>query len=133
MKNLIIELEKEIVNINEKVTFKNIRLNTHVYTTKNNYYEDLMNFSNAFNKLFNNFNDSNILNCYIINNEKFFLEALYYLNTDSLISTEGIEKFNEATFNTSYAKCSKDYNYYIMKWIDSMAFIILIATRKPMN
>lgn len=123
MKNLIIELEKEIVNINEKVTFKNIRLNTHVYTTKNNYYEDLMNFSNAFNKLFNNFNDSNILNCYIINNEKFFLEALYYLNTDSLISTEGIEKFNEATFNTSYAKCSKDYNYYIMKCYEYFIYI----------
>lgn len=123
MKNLIVELEKEILNINEKITFKNNKLDTHVYTTKNNYYEDLTNFSNAFNKLFNNSNDSNILNCYIINNEKLFSKALYYLDVDSLVSTEGIDKFNEATFNTSYARCTKDYNYYIMKCYEYFIYI----------
>lgn len=130
MKNLIAELEKETLNINKKITFKNIKLNTNVYTTKNEYFKDLTNFSNEFNKLFKTFNNSNILDCYIINNEKIFLKVLNFLNTATFVSTEGIEQFNKATFNTSYVKCSQDYNYYIMKCYEYFIYIFDKSQKK---
>lgn len=123
MKKLIIDLENEIRNNNKKIILKNCKLNTNIYTTQNNYFDDLINFSNAFNKLFNSFNDSNILNCYIISNDTLFLNALNCLNKDSLISSKGLNSFNEATFNTSLAKCSKDLNYYIIKCYEYFIYI----------
>ena len=89
MKELITELENEIKKANKKITLKNIKLNTNIYTTKNNYYEDLVNLSRAFNKLFNNSNNTNILNCYITDNENIFSKASICLNKKTLISTEG--------------------------------------------
>ena len=123
MKELITELENEIKKANKKITLKNIKLNTNIYTTKNNYYEDLVNLSRAFNKLFNNSNNTNILNCYITDNENIFSKASICLNKKTLISTEGINNFNEATHNTSLAKCSDDYNYYIMRCYEYFIYL----------
>lgn len=123
MKDLIIDLENEITKLDNKVTLSNCKLNTNVFLEKNVYFKELTNFSNAFNGLFNSSNNSNVLTCYIINNEFLFSKALSYLEGDSLILSEGIKSFNTATLNTSIAKCSKDFNYYIMRCYEYFIYI----------
>ena len=39
------------------------------------------------------------------------------------ILTKGLNDFNVATANTSYAKCTQDYNYYLMKCYDYFIYV----------
>lgn len=124
MNDLIKEIEKEIINKNNKIIFKNQKLNTIVYTSSDTYLSDLVNFSKAFNELFDydNYNN-NILSAYIIKNDDIFSKALYILDNAYLKETEGIIKFNESTIETSYAKCTQDYNYYIIKCYEYFIYV----------
>lgn len=124
MNSLINEIENEIKNINNKIILKNEKLNTIIYTTTNLYEDNLINFSKAFNSLFNyNKDNNNCLNCYIINNNNIFENAIKVLDDKDLIENEAITNFNNATINTSLTKCSRDYNYYIMKCYEYFIYV----------
>lgn len=121
---IIKEIQSKEKNLNKKIVFKNNKLNTIVHTTSNIFYKDLTLFSKAFNKLFNyNNKNKNILNVYIINNENIYLKALNYMSDSTLIITKGIDHFNKATSNTSYAKCTNNHNYYLIKCYEYFIYV----------
>ncbi len=123
MNNLIELIKKGMYRKNEKIVFKNKKLNTIVYSNTNLYINELRKFSNAFNLLFKSNNDNNTIEAYIIKNDYIFTKSLEILNNNDLQESDGIKKFNEATITTSLAKCSKDNNYYIMKCYDYFIYI----------
>lgn len=126
MKNAINTLEKEILSLNKCIVFNNAKLNTIVYTKQNSFYNDLTKFSKVFNDLFksdNNNNNNNILECYLIEDEKMYYLITDYLINGNLITTSALDKFNNATINTSLAKCSKDYSYYFIKCYDYFIYV----------
>lgn len=123
MNEIINLIEKEIKKITKKIIFENKKLNTIVYTTSDLYLNDLKNFSKTFNSLFKDSCNNNILETYIIHNDNIFQKALIVLKNDKLSQTNGIINFNNATVNTSQAKCSNDYNYYIIKCYEYFIYI----------
>lgn len=124
MEFLIKEIEKNITTSDKQIIFKNNELNTIVHTSTNIFYNDLKNFSKAFNELFKyNSNNKNELNVYIISNEDIYSKLLNFMNDESLVLTKGIINFNEATTTTSYAKCTHDYNYYIIKCYEYFIYV----------
>ena len=123
MENLINLINKKITNITNTITFKNKNLSTIVYNTSNLFIDDLKNFANAFNSLFKGDCKNNILKTYIIHDDIIFEESKKILCSNTLIETDGIIDFNNATINTSQAKCSTDYNYYIMRCYEYFIYI----------
>ena len=88
MQTIIKEIEKNIKLSNKIIEFKNNKLNTVIHTSENIFYNDLKNFSNAFNELFQfNNNNKNELNAYIINNDDLYSKVLNFINDKSLILT----------------------------------------------
>lgn len=124
MQTIIKDIEKNIKLANEKIEFRNSKLNTIVHTSDKIFYNDLKDFSKAFNELFQfNSNNENELNAYIINNDDLYSKVLNFINDESLILTEGIINFNKATITTSCAKCTQDYNYYIIKCYEYFVYV----------
>lgn len=124
MEFLIKEIEKKVKTLNKQIIFKNDKLNTNVHTSSNIFYNDLENFSKSFNELFNySESNKNVLDAYIINDDDIYIKVLNYMSNSSLILTKGLNAFNVATANTSYAKCTQDYNYYLMKCYDYFIYV----------
>ena len=67
--------------------------------------------------------NKNVLDAYIINDDDIYIKVLNYMSNSSLILTKGLNDFNVATANTSYAKCTQDYNYYLMKCYDYFIYV----------
>lgn len=124
MQTIIKEIEKNIKLSNKKIEFRNNKLNTIIHTSENIFYDDLKNFSKAFNELFKS-NKNNIikLNAYIINNDNLYSKVLQFMNDKSLVLTKGIIDFNKATIATSCAKCTQDFNYYIIKCYEYFIYV----------
>lgn len=124
MNDLINKIEKELNFITKKIIFKNEKLNTIINLTTNFYENDLIKFAKTFNTLFNfQKHNDNCLNCYIINNDKTFEQALKVLNDKKLVETKAVTYFNKATANTSLTKCTFDHNYYIMRCYEYFIYI----------
>lgn len=123
MKNLIEKLEKEILILNDTIVFKNDALETTVYTSKGSFADELKHFATSFNNLFKSNKSTNLLNAYIVRDDKLFSTALELLNDDILTTTPGLKCVNQATISTSIAKCTQDTNYYLMRCYDYFIYI----------
>lgn len=126
IENIKLLLEKPISEtiLKNKKLITNVKCYTSLCATK------IIEFTDAFNILFDNEVGDNKLNAYIIENDDIFEKSLSELSNTSLIQTKGLKEFNKATITTSLSKCTKDENYYIMKCYD---YFIYIFDKKNMN
>lgn len=131
MNLLIKKIEAYTTKTDKKIEFINCKLKTNVYTNDNVYYDEIYKFATAFNNLFECKTDiANELNAYIINDEILYKNILDYLNNDKLKETDGLCNFNKATISTSYARCTPDYNYYIIKCYEYFIYLFDKKKRK---
>lgn len=80
----------------------------------------LSDFSNTFNTLLNSKSGSNysIIKAFILEDEKIFQKIESIFLHEGWSSNPVVDKFNLATHNTSYAKCTIDGLFYIIKCYD---------------
>lgn len=121
---MIEEIKKHNMGKSVDICFRSKKIRTEVKCYTDICANYLVEFAEVFNRILGKREKSeNYINVTIIE-DSFLLEmALNIIKDEKLILTSNLIAFNEATANSSLAKCSVDKNYYIMKCYDYFFYI----------
>jgi hypothetical protein len=88
-------------------------------------FDNLKNLSSKFNKLFSNLyanRNKKVIRVFIME-ENFYPYIEFLFNHFEWSINNHVKEFNKAVFNTSYAKCTPDDKFYIIKCYDYFYYL----------